>query len=347
MARIFDVIEWTDPTGKEIVHRFPEYGPGDFRIGSQLIVRENQSAVFFRDGKALDTFGPGRHTITTANIPLLIELVKKVFDEKTPFTAEVYFVSLRDFLDQKWGTSDPIALRDAELGRVRIMARGTYAMQVADPQLFVNKIVGVQGIYETNQITGYLRNIIVSKMTDLLAENMKTIFDLPRLLDELSAGGRAKISEDFASLGLNLKAFYLTFVGPTEDTAKAIDEAAAIGAIGNMQAYMQYKAAQAMTTAAAATGDAGTLTGAGVGLGAGIGVGAAMAGAISQAIQPQAGAKAAPTVTCPQCGTQNPAGAKFCTNCGAQIGGTVKCPKCGTENPPTAKFCSNCGEKLA
>nr|MBC7244225.1 SPFH domain-containing protein [Chloroflexota bacterium] len=348
MARIFDVIEYLDPSGREIVHRIPEHGSGDFRLGSQLIVRESQAAVFFRDGKALDTFGPGRHTISTANIPLLVNLLSIPFSGQTPFKAEVYFVNMTEFLDQKWGTPEPIPLRDKELGLVRLRAFGTYSMQVADPQLFVNKIVGAQGLYDTTQITNFLRSIIVSKLIDLLGETQTSLFDLPRLYEEIGAGVRAKAQDDFANTGIALKTLYVSSISPTEETAKAIDERAAMGAIGNMQAYIQFKAAQAMGDAAKAGGEAGTLAGAGVGLGAGVGIGAAMAGAITEAMK---GAREQPTTTaaaiaCPQCGTANPAGAKFCNNCGAKLAATAACPNCGHENPPGAKFCNNCGTKL-
>jgi len=349
MARIFDVIEYVDPSGREIVHRIPEQGSGDFRLGSQLIVRENQTAVFFRDGKALDTFGPGRHTISTANIPLLVNLLSIPFSGQTPFKAEVYFVNMREFLDQKWGTPEPIPLRDKELGLVRLRAFGTYSMQVADPQLFVNKIVGGQGLYDTTQITNFLRSIIVSKLVDLLGEVQASLFDLPRLYEEIGAGVRAKAQDDFANTGIALKTLYVSSISPTEETAKAIDERAAMGAIGNMQAYIQFKAARAMGDAAAAGGEAGSLAGAGVGLGAGVGIGAAMAGAITEAMKgarEQAAPTAAETVACPQCGTANPVGAKFCNNCGAKLSGTTACPNCGHENPPGAKFCNNCGTKL-
>jgi len=349
MARIFDVIEYVDPSGREIVHRIPEQGSGDFRLGSQLIVRENQTAVFFRDGKALDTFGPGRHTISTANIPLLVNLLSIPFSGQTPFKAEVYFVNMREFLDQKWGTPEPIPLRDKELGLVRLRAFGTYSMQVADPQLFVNKIVGGQGLYDTTQITNFLRSIIVSKLVDLLGEVQASLFDLPRLYEEIGAGVRAKAQDDFANTGIALKTLYVSSISPTEETAKAIDERAAMGAIGNMQAYIQFKAARAMGDAAAAGGEAGSLAGAGVGLGAGVGIGAAMAGAITEAMKgarEQAAPTATETVACPQCGTANPVGAKFCNNCGAKLSGTTACPNCGHENPPGAKFCNNCGTKL-
>jgi membrane protease subunit (stomatin/prohibitin family) len=348
MARIFDVIEYLDPSGREIVHRIPERGSGDFRLGSQLIVRESQAAVFFRDGKALDTFGPGRHTISTANIPLLINLISIPFSGETPFKAEVYFVNMKEFLDQKWGTSEPIPLRDTELGLVRLRAHGTYSMQVADPQLFVNKVVGAQGIYETSQITNFLRTIIVSKMVDLMGETEASLFDMPKLYEEFAAGVKAKGQDDFANVGITLKTLYVGSISPTEETSKAIDERAAIGAIGDMQAYLQFKAARAMGDAATAGGEAGGLVGAGVGLGAGVGVGAAMAGAITEAMKggKEEPAATAATVACSNCGTANPAGAKFCNNCGTQLAGAISCPNCGHENALGSKFCNNCGTKL-
>ncbi len=341
MARIFDIIEVPDQAPNEMVRRFPEHGSGDFRLGSQLIVRESQTAVFFRDGKALDTFGPGRHTISTANIPLLTRLIGLPFSGETPFKAEVYFVNMREFVDQKWGTPEAIALRDKDLGMVRLRAFGTYSMQIADPQLFVNKIVGTQGLYETGQIQNFLRGIIVARLTDLLGESGKSLFDLPRLYDEIAAGTKAKAQDDFAALGIALKTLYLGSISPTEETAKAIDERAAMGAIGDMRAYMQFKAARAMTEAAKAPG--GT-AGAGVGLGAGVGMGAAMAQMMTQAMQP--GQQPAATITCPNCGAQIPAGSKFCNQCGAKIGGGVTCPQCGAQVPPGSKFCPNCGAKL-
>jgi membrane protease subunit (stomatin/prohibitin family) len=349
MARIFDVIEYLDPSGREIVHRVPEAGSGDFRLGSQLIVRESQVAVFFRDGKALDTFGPGRHTLSTANVPLLIRLISIPFSGETPFKAEVYFVNMKEFLDQKWGTPEPIPLRDKELGLVRLRSFGTYSMQVADPQLFVNKIVGAQGLYDTDQITNFLRGIIVSKMVDLMGETTTSLFDMPKMYEEIAAGVRAKAQDDFANVGLALKSMFLVSISPTEETAKAIDERASMGAIGDMQAYLQFKAARAMGDAATAGGEAGSLTGAGVGLGAGVGVGAAMAGAITEAMKagkekPAAGPA---TIACPNCGTANSADAKFCNNCGTKLQGTTACPNCGHENPAGSKFCNNCGTKLA
>jgi excisionase family DNA binding protein len=292
MARIIDIVEVANQQRDEMVRRLPEYGSGDFRFGSQVIVREFQQAVFFRDGKSYDTFGPGRHTITTANAPLLQGLIGKATSGRTPFTAEVYFVSMREFLDQKWGTAEPIPLRDVDLGLVRLRAFGTFSFQVNDPALFVNKIVGAQGIYQTPQVTRFLRSMVVAKLTDLLGELGKGLFDLPALYDEIGAGAKAKVQDDFANLGVQLKTLYVNSISPTEETAKAIDAKASIGAIGDMQAYLQYQAAQGIVAAAESGGGAGDLTGAGVGLGAGMGMGAAVAQALGGAISPQGGQQA-------------------------------------------------------
>ncbi len=282
MARVFDVIEFVDESGMEIVRRVPERGSGDFRIGSQVIVRDSQAAVFFRDGRALDVFGPGAHTITTANIPLLINLIGKAFSGQSPFKAEVYFVSLREFNDLKWGTPDPITIKDPELGMARVQARGTYAIQVTEPQLFVNKIVGTQGIYRTSDVQNFFRSIILTKLTDIVGEIKKSVIELAGMAEEVTMGVRAKAAEEFAARGVNLTSVYIEYLGPTEETARAIDERAAMGAIGNMQAYMQFQAARAMRDAARQPAGG---AGAGMGLGAGVGMGMTMAQMMTQSMQ--------------------------------------------------------------
>jgi excisionase family DNA binding protein len=280
MARIIDVIEVPDQGPNEMVKRVPEYGSGDFRLGSQAIVRESQRAVFYRDGKSLDLLDPGRHTITTANLPILSGLLRLGTGGNNIFTAEVYFVNLREFTDLKWGTPQPISLRDTDLGLVRLRAFGQYTMQVGDPKRFVDQIVGTQGIYQTAQIEDYLRGVVISRLTDVLGTNMTSIFDLPQLYDEIGAAMRARIQDDFLAMGIALKQFMIVSINPTEETAKAIDERAAMGAIGNMDAYMKFKTAQALQDAAQSGGG----TAEGLGLGAGIGMGAGMAGMVASSM---------------------------------------------------------------
>ena len=291
MARVFDIVEFVDEAGTEMVHRIPERGSGDFRIGSQVIVRDSQAAVFFRGGRALDTFGPGPHTIATANIPLLVDLIGKAFSGETPFKAEVYFVSLREFTDMKWGTPTPITIKDPILRMARVQARGAFAVQITDPQLFVNKIVGTQSIYRTDDIQGFFRSMILTKLTDLIGEMGKSVIELAGMAEELTMGVRAKADEEFAARGVTLTSVYVEYVGPTEETAKAIDEAASMGALGDMGAYMQFQAARAMRDAAQQSG--GT-AGTGVGLGAGVGMGAAMGQMLVQSMQQQPAQQAAP-----------------------------------------------------
>jgi membrane protease subunit (stomatin/prohibitin family) len=285
MARVFDIVEFMDEAGTEMVHRFPERGSGDFRIGSQVIVRESQAAIFFRDGRALDTFGSGAHTIATANIPLVVDLVGKAFSGETPFKAEVYFVSLREFTDLKWGTPTPITIKDPVLRMARVQARGSYAVQVTEPQLFVNKIVGTQGIYRTDEIQNFFRSMILTKLTDLVGEMGKSVIELSGMAEELTMGVRAKSDEEFASRGVTLTSVYVEYLGPTEETAKAIDEAASMGAIGDMSAYLQFQTARGIRDAAQQPGGGGAGTGAQ--LGAGLGMGMTMAQMMAQGMQQQ------------------------------------------------------------
>jgi len=273
MARIFDVIEYPNEMEDEIVHRFPEEGAGDFRIGSQLIVRESQAAVFFRDGNALDVFGPGRHTITTANIPLLIDLIGKAFNDRTPFPAEVYFVSMREFADQKWGTPQPIIIRNPNmgLGVALLQGFGTYSFQVSDVQQFVTQIVGTRGTFDTIEIESRMRSILLSKLQDLLGETAATS-DVPELIgltEELGAGVRAKSQDDFKAIGLVLKSFYISNLKPS---SKSAEELRAMGML-DMQTYTQLQAADAMRDAAQNPSGGAGLT---AGIGAGMGVGRAL-----------------------------------------------------------------------
>jgi excisionase family DNA binding protein len=270
MARVFDVIEYPNEMRDELVHRFPEEGPGNFRIGSQLIVRESQTAVFFRDGNALDVFGPGRHTIVTYNIPLLIDLIGKAFNEKTPFPAEVYFVSMREFPDRKWGTPQPIIVRNPNmgLGVALLQGFGTYSFQVQDAQQFVTQIVGAQGTYRTSDIEARLRAMLLSKLQDLLGETAAkySVPELIGLTEELGAGVRAKGQDDFLALGLTLKSFYIENLKPS---SKSAEELRAMGML-DMQTYTQLQAADAMRDAAQnPSGGAGLTAGIGAGLGVG------------------------------------------------------------------------------
>jgi membrane protease subunit (stomatin/prohibitin family) len=289
MPRIIDVVEFRDVSGDEIVHREPQDGPGDFRLGSQVIVRESQRAVFFYEGRAQDVLEPGRHTISPMNIPILATLIGWATGGKTPFTAEVYFINMQQFLDMKWGTPEPITFRDSALGVARLRAFGTYAFQVRNPVALVNRLVGQQNIVSTAQAQNYFRTIIVQRFTDTLGEMRLSLLDLPSHYNEISEALRSNLLDDFDALGLSLNAVFVGSISPTEETARALDERAAMGAIGDMDAYMKFKTARAIGDAATTPGGAGE----GMGLGAGIGLGMGMAQAVGQALQPGQPAPAA------------------------------------------------------
>ncbi len=275
MARIFDIVEYPNEMQNEIVHRFPESGPGDFRIGSQVIVRESQAAVFFRDGNALDVFGAGRHTIATANVPLLIDKIgEKLFNERTPFPAEVYFVSMREFADRKWGTPQPIIVRNpgVGLGIALLQGFGAYSFQISDPQQFVTQVVGAQGVYRTTDIENRLKTVLLSKLQDLLGETAakNSVLELIGLTEELGAGVRAKAQDDFLALGMTLKTFYIGNLKPSE---KSAEELRAMGML-DMQTYTQLQAADALRDAAQnPSGGAGLTAGIGAGVGIGMAIG--------------------------------------------------------------------------
>ena len=299
MARIFDVVEYPSEMADEIVHRFPEQGVADLRFGSQVIVRESQRAVFFRDGNALDILGAGRHTISTANVPILTNFLGKAFGDRTPFTAEIYYVSMREFADQKWGTPQPILVRNPGmgLGVALLQSFGTYSFQIRDPQQFVTQIVGANGTYRMSEIESRLRTMLLSKLADLLGETAakNSVAELIGLTEELGAGVRAKAQDDFAAIGLTLKSFYIGSLKPSD---KSAEELRAMGML-DMTTYTQLQAADAMRDAAQNQSGGAGLT-AGIGAGMSIGnimsqtLGGGMAGG-QQAAGAGAGAKAAST----------------------------------------------------
>lgn len=321
---VLDLIQWTDERPDEIVRRVPESGSGEFRLGSQLVVRENQAAVFVRDGKALDDFGPGRHTLSTNNIPLLGGLIGAPFGGKSPFTAEVFFVSTREFTALKWGTPQPMTFKDAQLGMVRLRAFGTFSIRVSDPRLFVTYIVGTRGGYSIANIEDFLRSIIINNFNDILGDLTTTLTDIPGMMIDLSNTARAALTDDFDRIGLQIVTFQVEAITPPDDVTKLIDQRSGMGAIGDMGAFTQFQAAQAMRDAAQNEGGGAASTG--VGFGAGMAMGQAMANAITQS----------------QSGRAAPAG-----GAGAGSGQINFCPNCGTAVTPGARFCTNCGFKLS
>src|SRR5215204_3859813 len=320
--QFIEVIEWLDDSGNTLLYRFPVHGQ-EIKNGAKLTVRESQAAVFVYQGQIADVFGPGLHTIDGGNTPVLSKLGAWMHGFNSPFKSEVYFVNTKQFTDLKWGTANPVMMRDTDFGMVRLRAFGIYSIRISDPRAFIKEVAGTNGHFVTEDIEGQLKRTLVSGFSDALAESKIAALDLASNYDELGKFVRGKLGDEFKSYGLELTKYLIENISLPQEVEAAMDKRTSMGVIGDVGRYTQFQAADAMRDAAQNTsGGAGT----GAGLGAGFAIGNAMAGAMTDAIRQSkegsstgaAGAGAAGAaagIACPSCGNQNNPGAKFCTEC--------------------------------
>jgi len=310
--QFIDVIQWNEPEDGMLAYRYPMQDM-EIQNGGQLTVRESQLALFVDEGKVADVFGPGLHTLTTRNLPVLTDLMNWDKEFESPFKSDVYFFSTRLQLDQKWGTATPITIRDKEFGAVRLRGYGIYSYRISDPRVFFTQISGTRDTFYASQLDGQLHNTIVARMTDIFANSDVAYLDMAAKQATLGAKIAEEMKPTFAALGLELTQFVVESISMPDDLQEIIDQRIGVGMAGDIGRYTQFEAAQALELAAANTG--GT-----AGMGVGIGAGAAMAQAVMTPIKPIASAPApasAGTVRyCMDCGKAIPEGAKFCPGCG-------------------------------
>ncbi len=309
-GQLIDVIEWTDSSDDTMVYRYDRNGK-DIMMGAQLTVRESQVAVMVNEGRIADVFQPGRYELSTQNMPIMTALQSWKFGFNSPFKAEVYFINTKQFLDCKWGTSNPVMMRDTEFGMIRLRAFGIYSFAVADPVVFLKEVFGTSALFTTDGVTGQIKRTLISGLSDAIAQSKIPALDLAANYDELSQFALQSLAPRIAPLGLKLTGFVIENVSLPEEVEKAMDRRTSMGVAGDLDKYTKYQAAEALREAANNPG--------GAGMGAGLGMGAAMGQVFGQTLQQ----------------SQKPAqpqGGKFCTACGKQIPGDAAfCPGCGAK----------------
>ena len=340
-GQLIDVIEWSDNSSKTMVHKYDMNGK-EIMMGAQLTVRESQVAIFVNEGEIADVFEPGRYELQTSNMPILTALKSWKYGFNSPFKSDVYFVNTKQFLDMKWGTSNPVMMRDAEFGMIRVRAFGIYSFRVSDAAKFLKEVFGTAALFTVEGVEGQIKRTLVSGLSDAIAESKIPALDLAANYEELSAYAMQAINPKLAELGLTLCSFVIENISLPEEVEKSIDKRTSMGVLGNMDQYAKYQAAEAIRDAA---NNQNGMAGMGVGMGAG----AAMGQMFTQSMNPSAAASApaaAATAVCSACGASIAAGSKFCPECGAKQTAGSFCGNCGTAVPAGTKFCPECGTKL-
>ena len=338
-GQLIDVIERSDNSGKSMVHKYDMNGK-EIMMGAQLTVRESQVAIFVNEGELADVFEPGRYELKTSNMPILTALKSWKYGFNSPFKADVYFVNTKQFLDMKWGTSNPVMMRDAEFGMIRVRAFGIYSFRVSDAARFLKEVFGTAALFTVEGVEGQIKRTLVSGLSDAIAESKIPALDLAANYEELASYAMQAINPKLADLGLTLCSFVIENISLPEEVEKSIDKRTSMGVLGNMDQYAKYQAAEAIRDAA---NNQNGMAGMGVGMGAGAAMGQMFAQSVAPAAPAAASAPAA--AVCSACGARITAGSKFCPECGAKQNVGSFCTECGKEIPAGTKFCPECGAK--
>ena len=344
---LLKIIEWADNSSNTIVYKI-DTKKNVIKRGSALTVREGQVAVFCDKGRMADVFLPGYYKLETDSLPVLTSLLSWKYGFESPFKSEVYFVNTTRFTKQRWGTANPLMLRDPDFGAVRVRAYGTYSFRVKDAFVFMTELSGSHSTFKTEDITDHIRSILVTAISDAMGESGVSVVDMAANLLELSATVKQSLEKRFDEMGLELSDFNFENVSLPAELEKAMDENAKLGMFRrNVDVYTRMAQADALKEAAKNPGMAGSTMSAGIGLGMGAQMMRSMNAAYGANGMGGVGAGAAQTAAqtkpCPKCGTQVDSGARFCPKCGEKMQAQNVCSKCGAPLAPGAKFCSECG----
>ncbi len=344
-GQMWKVLDWEDNSNDTMVYKFP-MGNKEIMSGSQLTVRESQVGVFVHLGQLADVFGPGKHKLTTANLPILSGLGSVFYQGESRFKAELYFVNTKQFIDQQWGTMQPITIRDKDFGVVRIKAFGNYSFKVVDSVVFMREVFGTKHQYKVADIANYLKGVLVSVMTDTIAESQIAVLDMAANMMEFGDMVRGNARLKLASLGLELTDYNIININMPESIEKALDERTSLGILDDkMGTYTQKKAADALGDMANNPGMAGTFMGMGVAGQMGGAMGGVFGNVSNAQDKPASNAQQSTGKFCPECGASVSPTAKFCPECGKQQQSASACKHCGAAIKANAKFCAECGGK--
>ena len=343
--QLLKVIEWEDNSKDTLVYRYPLTDRDEIMNSSTLVVRPSQVALFIHKGEIADIFAPGTYKLATENIPLITKLLSLPTGGNSPIKAEIYYVSTKLFAANKWGTQNPVMMRDADFGNIRLRGFGVYSFKVDDAKLFMKEMFGTNQIYKLADAAEYLKPLVVEGVTDAIAESKISALDLAANYREFGEKIVECAGPQFEKIGLKIVNCVIENLSLPEEVEKALDERTKLGVLEDkMGTYTQMKAANAMQDAAK-NPSGGNMAGLGIGLGAGSAIGNMFANNLSTTNVPKAENKPKATKKCSNCGKDIDAAAKFCPECGEKQQAKF-CPECGEKLGDNAKFCPNCGKKL-